>query len=478
MATTIKLDQFGGLQPRLDPTSLGDHQATVAKNCRLHTTKLNPIQMPLKVTDFPVRLEGGLTDVGNAQTIAIWTRGNGIRDVIAWPGLVTVAPSNINDDSRYRLFISGDTGVSDENGENQPCALVSSLDGKTYDRHRIHINVPPAAVVTNDVDFSSLDIANLRYAYFFQTWVDEYGYESGMSAVLTKTDSNGNDTGEMVEIQYNDGNSITWAGIKAANIPDQVVKRRLYKTIAGSSESTDSIKFVCEQAMVDGEFDDKPGVIVKDEDTGEVTSSITSIPADLVWMKDMPGNFYVGFLRSNPRQVCFSDVNLPTSWPDAYKYSIRDFAVGIAVAGNTAFILTTGYPWAISGSDPNGMTAAQIVSEQACVSARSICTLEGQVYYASQDGICVLSESSLNAPVVTRAYWDKASWAKLNPSSCIMKSYDNALFCWFTLADGTHDAYIIDFDTGGNPIITQHDDYASCAFTDVENDALYFVGVN
>lgn len=346
------------------------------------------------------------------------------------------------------------------------------------DRHRIHIEVPLAAEVTNDVDFSSLDIANLRYAYFFQTWVDEYGYESGMSAVLTKKDKNGNDTGEMVEIQYNDGNSITWAGIKAANIPDQVVKRRLYKTIAGSSESTDSIKFVYEQSMVDGEFDDKPGIIVKDEDTGEVTSSITSIPADLIWMKDMPGNFYVGFLRSNPRQVCFSDVNLPTSWPDAYKYSIRDFAIGIAVAGNTAFILTTGYPWAISGSDPNGMTAAQIVSEQACVSARSICTLEGQVYYASQDGICVLSESSLNAPVITRAYWDKASWAKLNPSSCIMKSYDNALFCWFTLADGTHDAYIIDFDTGGNPIITQHDDYASCAFTDVENDALYFVGVN
>lgn len=474
MATAIKIDQFGGLQPRLDPTSLGDYQATIARNCRLHTTKLNPIQMPLNVTDYPVRLEGGLTDIGDAKTIAIWTRGNGIRDVIAWPGIVTVAPSNIYDDTRYRLFISGETGVSDENGENQPAALVSSLDGKTYDRHKIHIDVPPAADVENQVDFSTLDVANLRYAYFFQTWVDEYGYESGMSEVKYTDEAKT----IMAEVQYNDGNAVKWAGIKAADIPDQVVKRRLYKTIAGSSESTDSIKFVCEQSMVEGEFADKTGIIVKDEDTGEVTSSITSIPADLIWMKDMPGNFYVGFLRSNPRQVCFSDVNLPTSWPDAYKYSIRDYAMGIAVAGNTAFILTSGYPWAISGSDPNGMTAAQIVSEQACVSARSICTLEGRVYYASQDGICMLAESSLNATVITRAYWDKASWAKLNPSSCIMKSYDNALFCWFTLADGSHDAYIIDFDTGGNPIITQHDDYASCAFTDVENDALYFVGVN
>ena len=80
---------------------------------------------------------------------------------------------------------------------------------------------------------------------------------------------------------------------------------------------------------------------------------------------------------------------------------------GIAVAGNTAFILTKGYPWAISGTDPNGMTAAQIVSEQACVSARSICTHEGRVFYASQDGICVLAEDSLNATVITRGDWDK-----------------------------------------------------------------------
>ena len=95
MATAIKIDSFGGIQPRLDPTSLGDTQATLAKNCRLHTTKLCPIQQARNVTDFPIRLEGGLNDVAYAKTIAIWTRGDGLRDVIAWPGLVTVAPSSV-----------------------------------------------------------------------------------------------------------------------------------------------------------------------------------------------------------------------------------------------------------------------------------------------------------------------------------------------------------------------------------------------
>ena len=246
MATAIKIDSFGGIQPRLDPTSLVDTQATLTKNCRLHTTKLCPIQQARNVTDFPIRLEGGLNDVADAKTIAIWTRGDGLRDVIAWPGLVTIAPSNIRADERFRLFVTGDTGVGDENGENQPCALVSSKDGKTYDRHRIYITVPPAATVTDSVPFEELDIANLRYAYFFQTWVDEYGYESGMSPVLT--DAQGN----MVEVQYNDGDSVTWAGVAASGIPAGVVARRLYKTIAGSSEETDSIKFVIEQKMVAG----------------------------------------------------------------------------------------------------------------------------------------------------------------------------------------------------------------------------------
>lgn len=463
----VSIDVFSGIQPRLDPTSLGDNQATIAMNCRLHTTKLNPINQPKSVTDMKIRLEGGLTNIKNAKTIAIWQRGYDKRDIIAWPGIVHIAPSNINADDRWRLFVSGDTGVNDENGDNQPCVFVTAKGIDSYDRHRIFMSTPPSAIIENQV--LRLKDPNMRYAYFFQTWVDEYGYESGMSPVLV----NG-DTDEKIEVKYVDGDKINWKQILANEIPEQVVARRLYKTIAGNE--VDTVRFVVEEKISnDGIFTELTDIIIKDEDVGEEFPNLTAIPTDLTCIQAMPGNFYVGFKRSNPRHICFSDINIPTSYPDEYQYSIRDIAIGIAVAGNTAFILTNGYPWAISGTDPNGMTAAQIVSEQACISPRSICTMEGRVFYASQDGICSLAENSLNASVITRAYWDKVAWSKLNPKSCIMQSYDNALFCWFTLFDGSHDAYIIDFDVGGNPIITQHNDYASCAFVDVQNDALYFV---
>lgn len=483
MATAIKIDAFGGIQPRLDDTALGDSQATVAKNCRLQTTKLNPIREALAVTDMPIRLENGLRDVKGAQTICIWTRGDGVRDVIAWPGIVRIAPSNINDDDRFRLFVTGETGVRDENGEDQPCVFVSSKNAKTYDRHPLYKDLPPPVSVSywteanpEGVSSVELDAATIRHTYFFQTFVDEYGYESGQSEVATDSDGN------MIEFDYNNNQKINWKGIARMSadytIPDWVVARRLYMSVAG--DTSDTVRFICEQKITEGTqgaFEMKLKININDEDVSEEAPSITSTPVDLTWMTQMPGNFYVGFRRSNPRCVCFSDVSLPTSFPDAYQYTIRDFAIGIAVAGNTAFVLTKGYPWALSGTAPEGITAAQIVSEQACVSARSICSFEGKVYYASQDGICVLAENSLNATVVTRAYWDKVSWEKLNPSSCMMAAYDNALFCYFTLEDGTHRAYVIDFDIGGNPIITEHDDYASCVFTDVENDKLYFVGV-
>lgn len=478
--TAIKIDKFEGIQPRLDATALGDNQATVAMNCRLHTTKLNPICQPSVITDMPIRLENGLRDIRDAKTIHIWTRGNGIRDVIAWPGIVRVAPSNLNADDRFRLFVSGDTGISDEHGDNQPCVYVSSQGGRTYDRHPLYKDIPPSVEMRYWTESDpvapsvELDPATIRHTYFFQTFVDEYGYESGQSRVATDIDGN------MIEFDFNNNQKVSWLGISHSTatytIPDWVVARRLYMSVA-TGDDAGSVRMVCEQKIQGDAFETKLKININDQDVVEEAPNITSTPADLVWMTQMPGNFYVGYLRSNPRTICFSDVGLPTSFPDAYRYTIRDFAIGIAVAGNTAFVLTKGYPWALSGSAPEGITASQIVSEQACVSARSICPFEGKVFYASQDGICVLSEDSLNSTVITRQYWDKLSWAALNPQSCIMVAYDNALFCWFTLTDGTRKAYIIDFDVGGNPIITEHDEHANCVFTDVENDKLYFVGV-
>lgn len=457
----VELNQFAGMQPRLDPMALADSQASLALNCRLKSTKICPIKEALTVTDYSINVEGGLTDAKNAGTLYLWTRGRTNRNFLAWPGFVHFAHSNLNADKRYRVFVTGETGypvVPGDDTANQPIALVCSEDGAVYDRHLLYMEVPEKMTGIVRSDATALNTDNLRYTTFCQTYVDEYGYESGAS-----------DPSD--EVQYNDGDGIN---IPAISAPSWAVKRRIYKAVAGTAE--DTIRFVFEQdASVGGGFSGTV-VAVKDEDTGEVMPTVTPIPKDLDWMTAMPGNFYVGFLRSEPRRVCFSDVDLPTSWPDVYRYDIRDEAIGIAVGGSTAFVLTTGYPWAISGSAPEGMTASQIVSEQACVSAHSICALEGKVFYASQDGVCMLSEDSLMATVITRAYWDKATWSALWPKNITMCAYDNALFLFtHNNAKTEYKSFILDFDIGQGLIIQQISDKVNCVCMDCENDALYFV---
>lgn len=453
---TIKIDSFSGIMPRVHPTLLPDGCAVKAHNCRLHSGKLSPLRQPLKVLGRRIRLENGLDKIANAESLFLWRKGTAVEEFLAWPGIVKVSRGNIADDLFDRIFVTGDTGIGGT-GNNYPCVYISSSTGSSFTRHSLVKTALAAPVITVEAGEPS-DANNIRYTVFFQTWVDAYGYESGVS-----------DPSE--EVEYNDGNEITVAAI---NAPAGAVIRRIYKVVTGSASET--VQFVTEQAVTGSGFLDKT-VAIKDEDAGEVMPSMVSPPSDLSWMTYVPGNFYAGFSAARLRTVMFSDVNKPTSWPDAYMYDIRDNIVGLAVAGNTVYALTDGYPWALSGSAPESMTPTVLSSPQACVSARSICIMDGAVFYASQDGICMLSASSdypVLVPVITEKYFSKREWDSLNPSSCIMDTYDGALHAWFTLDNGLRQGYVIDLGEGISAITT-HDEQAKAVLYDAKTDCLYYV---
>lgn len=453
---TIKTDSFSGIMPRVHPTLLPDGCAVKAHNCRLYSGKLSPLRQPLKVSGKRIRLENGLDKIANASSLYLWRRGDNIEEFLAWPGIVNVAQGNIADDALDRIFVTGQTGIGGS-GHNYPCAYISSSTGSSFTRHSLVKTALAAPVITVEAGEPS-DANNIRYTVFFQTWVDAYGYESGVSEPSD-------------EVEYNDGNEITVAAI---NAPAGAVIRRIYKVVTGSASET--VQFVTEQSVTGSGFLDKT-VAIKDEDAGEVMPSMVSPPVDLSWMTYVPGNFYAGFSAARLRTVMFSDVNKPTSWPDAYMYDIRDNIVGLAVAGNTVYALTDGYPWALSGSAPESMTPTVLSSPQACVSARSICIMDGAVFYASQDGICMLSASSdypVLVPVITEKYFSKREWDSLNPSSCIMDTYDGALHAWFTLDNGLRQGYVIDLGEGVSAITT-HDEQAKAVLYDANSDGLYYV---
>ena len=467
---TIKIDAFAGIVPRTHPTLLPDGCAVRAHNCRLKTGVLSPIRQPSMEKSKVIYLEGGLNKIGDAKSIHLWKRKGGESVFLAWEGIVTVAPSNIADDDLSRIFVTGETGRMGAEGTSttEPWFYVYSKSHNALTRVKMLYDTAPKPVVSL-VEEAPSDPDNVRYTFFFQAWVDQYGYESPVSEHSFNTYSQDPFEVEDGSFQYSDGDKV---GVEAVpDPPGYAALRRIYKVVAGSEG--EQIQYVVEQKRSGGSF---PAMFfaLKDDAAGEILPIINAPPKDLSWMSYMPGAFYVGLSPSSPRTVFFSDVNRPTSWPVFYQYDIREDAVGLAVVGNTALVLTKGSPWIISGSSPEAMLVTSTASPQACVSSRSICTMLGAVFYASADGICMFTPDSINVAVLTEKYLDKREWDELNPESCFMVPYDNALHAWFDTKNRGRIGYTIDINDGVSAITT-HDEVAKGVHYDVETDALYFV---
>ena len=447
----IAIDNFGGIAPRVHPTLLGANMAVRAHNCLLKSGKLVPIRHPAKMTGINIRMENGLGRIGDAKTLHLWRYGDG-AEVLAWPGEVYVAESNLSNDTSHRLFVSGETGV----GNNPPCAYIRSEDGRSVSRHDLVKEPLPAPVVSLKYGAPS-DMNNIRYTAFVQTWVDKYGYESGASMPSE-------------ELEYTDGDAVY---VESCTAPALAVKRRIYKVVAGTEN--ESIQFIKEQERL-GTAPSfyKIEIRVKDEDAGEVLPTLQAPAEDLEMICKVPNGFYAGVSRSNRREVRFSESGNPTVWPDAYTASVSDDIVGLGVTLNTVFAITKGKPWAITGNAPDAMSAAVLASPQACVSAASICAYDGKVFYASADGICMLVDGSATVSLLTDKIFSRRDWQAYKPETCKIIGHDGALFCWF-LDTMVHESVVVNLLDGAEIAVTTHDEVAKAAFVDVEDDKMYFV---
>lgn len=423
---TISINNFGGIAPRVHPTLLGENMATVAHNCILKSGKLVPLRRPSVLGGVPVSLENGLTDVTKAKTIYLWSHGD-TATLLAWPGYVSVAPSNLARDKYFRLFVSGETGVGGDGDDgNHPCAYIWNSD---YDfeenrsnfivRHDMVKEMLPDAEAERAEDGAIDDSKTIYYVYFVQTWVDKYGYESGPS------EPSG-------EVEMNEGDKIRFGAVPSA--PSGAASRRVYVAIPGSSEQYDGFRFCFEQkATTAGAFDETTRAVSL-EDAGETLPDLQSAKGTLSMVTKVPGNFYAGVERDNPREVRFSEVANFSIWHDSCVCTVDADVVALAVAMNTVFALTAGAPYAITGTSPDAMVASSIATPAACVSPKSVVTYNGAAFYAGADGYYMLQDSSPTAANVTEQMFGPREWEALHPSDCFAVASGTAIFLWFPTA--------------------------------------------
>lgn len=304
--------------------------------------------------------------------------------------------------------------------------------------------------------------------FYIATFVTDWGEESAPCK-----------PSDLVEVDQNDSVTIT-RPVPASGetfASRHITKWRLYRSNSGSE--TAAFQFVAELPIATTTYtDDK-----KAEELGEVCPTLTwdepPYRADLQFdgfpfpvvgtnpflrgLVGMPNGIMAGFFDNT---VAFCEPYVPYAWPVEYQITTEFPIVGLGVFGQTLFVGTTGNPYFISGADSASMSAQKLDARQACVSRRSIASVQGGVLYASPDGLCVADPSGVK--VVTLGLFTREDWQKLDPASMIAASHENIYYLFYTGQGGG----CLTFDLASSKL-GRIDLSATATFTDTLTDTLY-----
>lgn len=144
-------------------------------------------------------------------------------------------------------------------------------------------------------------------------------------------------------------------------------------------------------------------------------------PEDLKGLTPIQNNILVGFVKN---QLYFSEPNIPHAWPLEYIVTLPYDIVGLAAIAGSLLVMTTSYPYIVSGSDPaNGMSVARIDALYPCLNARSIVTMGYGVVYSTIDGLALFSPGTGGA-LITKLLYNNDTWTtELDPATVTGEYY-------------------------------------------------------
>lgn len=353
--------------------------------------------------------EGTLTENAGSGSVNITTHGR-LYYLTSRPAKVAATA-----DAVFILYVD----AYDENG---------TLLGRCYPD--ISMNEPSSDLWIAGARVTGTLVNGALISYFTfgydTTRVSEYTIDRAYTyTYVTDWGEEGPPSDPSLVVSVDPSQKVSLSNIAAPPTGRNITTVRIYRTITTKAGT---------QYQMMAEIDAGTAMYEDDADDDEAEDVLPSIgwtepPDDLACLVYHPGGFFAGF---SGRTVYLSEPFSPHAWPTAYALSVDHDIVGLGVSGNSICILTTGYPYILTGDRPDTMSKIRIPSPQACISARSIVETDNSVIYASPDGLCLISYSTQDISVITRDYYDKAGWQALNPSSLIGSVYDKRYHGWTT----------------------------------------------
>lgn len=313
----------------------------------------------------------------------------------------------------------------------------SEPDGSDYD-----VTYAAGTVtLTLEMDYTATFSKEYYYIYRYVTDLGEQGAGSPVSAKVTGA-----------------GGTVTMA----RSTDSTVAYIRLYRTKSGADTASDNFYFVAQVANpVSGNatYSD----VIDDLLLTEGYSTRKAPPDNLQGLVAMPSGFLAAYIGN---LVYVSDLFLPHSWTVTPIPTEHDI-MGLAVSGNDLVVVTKGYPYLISGTDPTALRSSKLMINQACSSSRGICNVGTAVSYGSPDGEVILEGSQ--AQVITEKAFQRSDWQGYTPSSMIAGTLNGKLYMFMT-------GKSLVFSLGDTlKFATSINDTVSGLFCDLEDDILYVI---
>lgn len=326
-------------------------------------------------------------------------------------------------------------------------AMTAPTSGNTY---------------TLDLTASAQQGANQQTVAFCYTYVNLYGEESPPSDPTLVTHEIG------LEIDV----TVTLDTFTADYCP--ISEIRVYKTPEGSSVASyfysGSVSILALGGGPTWVFQDTtPSSSLAEQ---LASTGYYAPPANLVGVMSLPNGILAGWVDN---ALYFCVAYKPWAWNPAFELTFPNRIVGALPMGSGLVLNTTAQPYVVSGITPDSMTAAPLNITQAGISKWAIANVNGQVMYASHEGIVVvigvMGSLSYSDRFFTRDVWKQkyaAGFAKMR-----FANWDGRLIVYAT--DNSFTPFMLRFDETGGTMTELPNFSPACTFISPITDGLYYV---
>ncbi len=405
----IVVKALGGMRPIREPHLLDPSEAVLASNVRLQRGSVEPLRASTTLQ---------ATTVINPATI--WRYGNDAAEGNWWFNFLVdtdVISSPIPNDPHGRAYWTD--GSTAKYGPASLLLTGASLPGGSFN---LGVPAPTAAPAVAFTAGSGSTAETRSYVYTYVTAFGEEGPPSPPSVLATVDPTAPVNLSAM---QTGPGG------------PYNINRKRIYRTSTVGASA--QFQFVAEITLATTTYSDT----ISQALLGEAlqTEDWLPPPAGLRGLKMLANGAAIGFVGNT---IWLTEPNLPHAW--AHNVPIELQIVGIGAFGNSAAILTNGYPFLLSGADPAAMTPQKLEFPYACLSKRGIVDTGDGCMYPSVEGLASISSAGIS--LVSGQFMSPDQWREYNPASMSAAYSDGRYHCLYTKTNGDRGMLTFDLKSG------------------------------